>query len=225
MRCQPALIILRFVLLYTSQIIILNTQRLFSQSQFYYGKLTFSALWHFFLHYWQVSYHTTYEKWQLCTFLERLTFTELMHLIEWFRFWGAFYVRSQADYHSNPYSIYNWIWVPPYEGKRAKTASSSSFFVSWTAQTSRFLKNQNQPFQNPARTRRPERSPLPQTSPVCLAWIWDLEQEIWIHSWTRRRRWSLCELSRLKWICIRWASLEKCPFLHFDSHSPWTCVA
>lgn len=191
MRCQPTLIILHFVLLYTSQIFILNTQLLFSQSQFYYGKLTFSALWHFFLHYWQVSYLTKYEKWQLCTFLERLTFTELMHLIDWFRFWGAFYVRSQTT----------------------------------TAQTSSFLKKQNQTFQNPARTRRPERSPLPQTSPVCLAWIWDLEQEIWIHSLTRRRRWSLCELSRLKWICIRWASLEKCPFLHFDSHSPWTCVA
>lgn len=42
---------------------------------------------------------------------------------------GAFYVRSQADCHSNPYSIYNWIGVAM-RGREPKQPLPALFFLS-----------------------------------------------------------------------------------------------
>lgn len=107
MKCQPALIILPFVLLYTSQIIILSTRRLFFTltfqfsilllfpiKEFHNEKLPFSAVSHV-LYYWQDNYHTKYEK--LWIIQNRLAFTEFIIVMNCSRFCEAFYLSEPDD--------------------------------------------------------------------------------------------------------------------------------
>lgn len=131
-----------------------------------------------------------------------------MHLIDWFTFWGGLSILEVKLISSLPLiacHINNRIGLVMNRtcyvgGQSPKRPLPAPFLSAEQLKLRIFGENKNTPCSllkvDPSKFIKSGNSQLPQTFQICLASIWDLEQEIWIRSLTRWRWWSLCEHRR-----------------------------